>query len=73
MSDPSTTALTVSEIEALINDLLCSREHCPARDVIAAGLLANMRDALRTIAEETSDPGARAYARSVLAETNDVR
>lgn len=46
---PQTTALTDSETEALIQDLLSSADHCPARDVIAAGLIANMREEINSL------------------------
>lgn len=41
--------MNASEIETLIQDLLSSTEHCPARDVIAAGLISNMRDEIASM------------------------
>lgn len=47
--------LTAIEMDTLIQDLMSSADHCPARDVIAAGLIANMRDALRSSSVRLKD------------------
>lgn len=36
--------MMTEEIDSLIKDLLSSTEHCSARDVVAAGLITNLRE-----------------------------
>ena len=52
MPQNETTQFSAAEIEDLIQDLLRSTEHCPARDVIAAGLIANLRDEIANLLDE---------------------
>lgn len=48
--------MTDLEMDELVSDLLTSSEHCPTRDVVAAGLISNLRQKtrdLRASAEHT--------------------